>query len=125
MKANYKLALTLLAGATLGAATIHGINAQGKPLAYVVVDIADMTDAQLYRTFIPKAPDAISAFKGRYLIRSEKITSLDGTAPKRFIVIAFDSVETAKAWSDSAAQKEIDSVRAQSSKSRSFIVEGM
>ena len=72
MKANYKLALTLLAGATLGAATIHGINAQGKPLAYVVVDIADMTDAQLYRTLIPKAPDAISAFKGRYLIRSEK-----------------------------------------------------
>jgi uncharacterized protein (DUF1330 family) len=125
MRANYKLALTLLAGAILGAATIHEINAQGKPLAYVVVDIADMTDAQLYRTLIPKALDAISAFKGRYVIRTEKITSLDGTAPKRFVVIAFDSVETAKAWSNSAPQKEIDSIRTQSSKSRSFIVEGM
>jgi uncharacterized protein (DUF1330 family) len=125
MKANYKLALTLLAGATLGAATIHGIQAQGKPLAYVVVEIAEMTDAQLYRTLIPKALDAISAFKGRYVMRTEKITSLDGTAPKRIIVIAFDSVETAKAWSNSAAQKEIDSIRAQSSNSRSFIAEGM
>ena len=63
MKTNYKLTLTLLAGAILGAATIHGIKAQGKPLAYVVVDIADMTDAQLYRTLIPKALDAISAYK--------------------------------------------------------------
>ncbi|HEY4981922.1 MAG TPA: DUF1330 domain-containing protein [Pseudolabrys sp.] len=125
MKANYKLALTLLAGAVLGAATIHGINAQGKPLAYVVVDIADMTDALQYRTLIPKAPDAISAFKGRYLIRTEKITSLDGTAPKRFVVIAFDNVETAKAWSNSAAQKEIDAIRTKTSKSRSFIAEGM
>jgi uncharacterized protein (DUF1330 family) len=125
MKANYKLALALLAGATLGAATIHGIQAQGKPLAYVVVEIADMTDAQLYRTLIPKALDAISAFKGRYVVRTEKITSLDGTMPKRIIVIAFDSVETAKAWSNSAAQKEIDSIRTQSSKSRSFIAEGM
>jgi uncharacterized protein (DUF1330 family) len=125
MKTKYKLALTLLAGATLGAATIHGINAQGKPLAYVVVDVAEMTDAQLYRSLIPKALDAISAFKGRYVVRTEKITSLDGVAPKRLIVIAFDSVETAKAWSNSAAQKEIDSIRTQSSKSRSFIAEGM
>jgi uncharacterized protein (DUF1330 family) len=125
MKANYKLALALLAGATLGAATIHGIQAQGKPLAYVVVEIAEMTDPQLYRSLIPKAPDAISAFKGRYVVRTEKIASLDGTVPKRIVVIAFDSVETAKAWSNSAAQKEIDSIRAQSSNSRSFIAEGM
>lgn len=125
MKTNYKLALTLLAGATLGAATIHGIQAQTKPLAYVVVDIAEMTDPVQYRTLIPKALDAISAFKGRYVMRGEKITSLDGTPPKRFVVIAFDSVETAKAWSDSAAQKEIDAIRTRSSKSRSFIVEGM
>jgi uncharacterized protein (DUF1330 family) len=125
MKTNYKLALALLAGATLGAATIYGIHAQGKPLAYVVVDIAEMSDPLLYRSLIPKAPDAISAFKGRYLMRTEKITSLDGTPPKRFVVIAFDSVATAKAWSNSAAQKEIDAIRTHATKSRSFIVEGM
>ena len=67
----------------------------------------------------------MSAFKGRYVMRTKKITSLDGIAPKRFVVIAFDGVETAKAWSNSAAQKEIDSLRTQSSKSRSLIVEGI
>ena len=125
MKEKYKLALTLLAGAALGVATIFEIHAQTNPLAYVVVDIAEMTDAQLYRSLIPKALDAISAFKGHYVMRGENITGLDGTPPKRFVVIAFDSVATAKAWSNSAAQKEIDAVRLQSSKSRSFIVEGM
>ncbi len=125
MKASYKLALTLLAGATLAAATIHGIRAQGKPLAYVVVDIADMTDAELFRTIYPKGLASVSAVNGRYIIRTEKITSLDGTAPKRFVVIAFDSVETAKAWSSSPAQKEINAIRAQLAKPRSFIAEGM
>lgn len=125
MKEKYKLALTLLAGAALGGATLYELHAQTKAPAFVVVDIAEMTDVELYRTLIPKALDAISAFKGHYVMRGEKITSLDGTPPKRFIVIAFDSVETAKAWSNSAAQKEIDAIRVKSAKSRSFIVEGM
>ena len=72
MKSNYKIALTLLVGATLGAATIHGINAQAKPLAYVVIDVAEMNDTPLFRAPIPKAPDALADIKGRYLIRTEK-----------------------------------------------------
>ena len=39
-----KLALALLAGGTLGAATIQGIQARGKPLAYDVIYVADMAD---------------------------------------------------------------------------------
>jgi len=58
-------------------------------------------------------------------MRTEKLTSLDGIVPQRFVVIAFDGVETAKARSNSAAQKEIDPIRTKSSKLRSFIVEGM
>jgi uncharacterized protein (DUF1330 family) len=56
-------------------------------------------------------------------MRSEKITTLDGTAPKRFIVIGFDSAEKAKAWNDSPAQKEVNDIRLKSTKSRSFIVD--
>jgi hypothetical protein len=36
-----------------------------------------------------------------------------------------DSVAKAQAFNDSAAQKEVNDIRAQSTKSRSFIVEGM
>ena len=42
----------------------------------------------------------------------------------RLVVIAFDSVEKAKAWDSSPAQKEIDAIRQKSAKARSFIVDG-
>jgi hypothetical protein len=37
-----------------------------------------------------------------------------GTPPKRFVVIAFDSMDKAKAWSASAAQQEVDAISAKS-----------
>ena len=58
-------------------------------------------------------------------IRTEKITALDGSAPKRFVVIAFDSSEKAKAWKASASAKEVDAIRGKTTKSTQFLVEGM
>jgi uncharacterized protein (DUF1330 family) len=128
MTTNYKLALTLLAGAALGAAAIQGLHAQAKPPAVVVVDISDITDPEGFKV-IPASPatspSGVAAQGGRYITRTDKITAFDGTPPKRFIVIAFDSVEKANAWNDSASQKEINAIRAKTTKSRSFVVEGM
>jgi uncharacterized protein (DUF1330 family) len=39
-------------------------------------------------------------------------------------VIAFDSVEKAKAWDSSALQKEVNDLRKKSTKSRVFIADG-
>jgi hypothetical protein len=49
MKANYKLALTLLAGIGLGGAIIEGVHAQMKAPTYVVVAIRKITDAEGYK----------------------------------------------------------------------------
>ena len=65
----------------------------------------------------------MQAFAGQFVMRTEKITALDGSAPKRFIVLAFESADKAKAWNDSAAQKEVNDIRLKSTKSRSFIVD--
>jgi uncharacterized protein (DUF1330 family) len=128
MTTNHKLALTLLAGAALGAAAIQGLHAQAKPPAVVIVDIGDITDPEGFKV-IPASPatspSGVAAQGGRYITRTDKITAFDGTPPKRFIVIAFDSVEKAQAWNDSASQKEINAIRAKTTKSRSFVVEGM
>jgi uncharacterized protein (DUF1330 family) len=62
---------------------------------------------------------------GHYVVRSQKFTSLDGNAPERLAIIAFDSVEKAQAWYDSPAQKEITAARQKSTNSLSFIVEGV
>lgn len=82
-----------------------------------------ITDAEAYKAVL--APASAMASGGSFVIRTDKITSLDGTPPARFVLIKFDSVEQAQAWHNSAAQKEVDAIRAKSTDSLAFIVEGM
>ena len=125
MNQRIALGLTLLAGIAIGAFAVNGLNAQGKPPgAYAVVDISEIADQKTFDQIPPKAGPANEAFGGKYVIRTNNLTSLDGTAPKRFVVIAFDSAEKAKAWDNSPAQKEINDLRKKSTKSRVFIADG-
>jgi uncharacterized protein (DUF1330 family) len=126
MNSRYKIASALLIGAGLGAAAIQGLHAQTKPPAYVVVAIRKINDANAFKAgVVDKAtPAALSAAGGHYVVATQKIISLDGLPPQRFVLIAFDSSEKAQAWSDSAATKEITAARIKSTDSLSFIVEG-
>ena len=127
MNTKYKMVLAMLAGAGLGAAVIQGLHAQAKPPAIVVVDINDITDPEGFKavTQRPTASTATVLQGGRYVTRTDKITALDGTAPKRSIIIAFDNAEKAQAWYNSPDQKKINEIRAKTTKSRVFIAEGM
>jgi len=126
MKTNYKVAIALVAGAAIGGTAIQGLHAQAKSPTFVVVAIKKITDVDSYKTNVTaKAIATVAASGGNFVIRTDKITSLDGTPPARFILIKFDSVEKAQAWTNSAAQKEVDAARAKFSDSLSFIVEGM
>ena len=126
MKMNLKPAVTLLAGVAIGAITLGGLNAQSKaPGAYAVVDITEVTDPEAFKQLGPLAGPAMEKAGGKYIARTEKITSLDGTPPKRFVIIAFDNVDKAKAWNASEDQKKVDAIRAKTTKSRVFVVEGM
>jgi uncharacterized protein (DUF1330 family) len=121
------LGLVMLAGAALGAAAIQGLHAQAKPPVYAVVDISEITDPEGWKVVTQRPAASTETVKqgGRYITRTDKITALDGSAPKRMIIISFDSAEKAQAWHKSAEQKNIDEIRAKTTKSRSFIVEGM
>jgi uncharacterized protein (DUF1330 family) len=125
MKTKYKLAIALVAGAALGGGAFQQLQAQMKPPTYVVVAIRKITDAELYKTVLEKAPAAVKGSGGDFIIRTDKITSLDGTPPARFVLLKFDSVEQAQAWHNSPAQMEIDAIRVKSSDSLSFVVEGL
>ena len=126
MSRSISLGLAMLAGGALGAAAVSGLNAQGKaPGAYAIIDISEITDADTFtKQLLPKTTPAMTPFGGQFIARTEKISALDGTPPKRFVIISFDSVDKAKAWDASPAQKEVDALRAKSTKSRSFIVDG-
>ena len=99
MTPHHKFAMVLIAGSVIGAAAVEGLHAEAKPPAYVVVDIRSITDPNGLQAVIMKtAPQVLSAAGGHYLIRTNEVTSLDGAPPKRFVLIAFDSVEKAQAW---------------------------
>jgi uncharacterized protein (DUF1330 family) len=123
MNSKIKLTLAMLAGVVLGATAIQGLNAQTKPLAYIIAEV-DVTDAAVYQTYVDRNTPIVQSAGGRFLSRGENLAALDGPAPKRFAIFQFDNMEKAKAYRDSAAYKELIPVRDRSSKYRSFIVEG-
>jgi uncharacterized protein (DUF1330 family) len=126
MKPYFKLVFALLTGVGIGAVMIGGLNAQGKaPGAYAVVDITEVSDPEGFKALLPLAGPAAEHAGGKFIARTDKITALDGTPPKRFVIIAFDSVDQAKAWTASAEQKKVDEIRSKTTKSRAFTVEGM
>ena len=126
MKLTNRFLVTLVCGAALGAVTVTGLKAQVKPPAYVIVDISEMTDVDAFTKALSAAePQSTIAAGGRYIVRSSKPVALDGVAPYRFVIIAFDDEEKAKAWYKTPALMEVNGVRMKVSKSRSFIVEGL
>lgn len=129
MKTNHKIAFALTAGVVIGGAAIQGLHAQATPPIYAVTEITEITDPEGYKVLTTnnKGPEAVAAFGGKYVLRTNNITAIEGmgTPPKRLIIVAFDNMEKAKAWSTSPAEKEIDAIRMKSTKSSRFFVEGM
>lgn len=129
MKARYGIAGVMLAAVAAGAGAIGNLQAQtqAKPhTAYVVIDISEMKDADAYIKAVSAAePNATISAGGRFIVRSNAPVALDGTAPNRFVVIAFDSAEKAKAWYSVQAISKINAVRMKVSTSRAFMVEGL
>ena len=127
MKIQYALPLAVAIGLGFAAVAIQGLHARTTtPPVYVVVEIDEMTDANSFEAFRQTA-DAmvveVQSEDGRYLARTENITGLDGAAPKRFVLIAFDNLMKAKTFSDN--MKETTALRAKTTKSRLFIAEGL
>lgn len=125
MRYRYKVAFAMLAGVALGAAAMQAIHAQAKAPTYVVIAIETITDAEAYKPLPEKGRAAAEAAGGRYLIRTGNITRLDGKPPERLALIEFESVAKAQAWYRSTAQKEADVIRARSTASSAFIIEGV
>jgi len=127
MKIRNALAAAMMGGLALGVVATKVLHAQGKPPAYVVIDIREMTDPEGFKTILTNpaaSPAGIATLGGSYVIRTEDTVALEGTVPKRLIVIAFDSTEKAQAWYNAPAVKEINAIRARTTKSNTFIVEG-
>lgn len=126
MKTKYKIAIALVAGASIGGAAIQGLHAQAKPPTYIVIPILKINDPAAFKAgVVDKAlPADLTAAGGHYVVRSQKFTSLDGNPPERLVILSFDSAEKAQAFWNTSIQKEVNSARVKSTNSLAFMVDG-
>src|ERR1043165_3049203 len=67
MKTRYAVALSLVAGAALGAGVVQGLHAQAKPPAYLVAEV-DVSDPEAYaKEYAAKVQPILKAAGARYL----------------------------------------------------------
>ena len=91
---------------------------------YFVVDIEESAHADEFDNVFQKTQSTLAQFNGRVVIDSVSISSLDGPASAKFVVLQFDSVEKAKQWLASSDGKDFEEVRRRATKSREFMVVG-
>lgn len=125
MNSHLKLGMTLIVGAAIGAAAIQGLQAQSKPRAYLIADVAEISDATSFGDAARKMRPIVEAGGGKNLIQTQNIIANSGTPPQRIAVIEFENLDAANAWANKpdakAAMVELDKF----SKQRRFIVEGL
>ena len=124
MKNRTTVALAIIVGFGLGAATVGVIHGQAKPPVYVVAetDISNM-DAFM-KEFQPKAPVLVQKYGGRLIAASANVRALDGQRPSRVAVQQWESMEKVKAWFGSPEYKEIRKIGEKYAKFRLYAVEG-
>jgi uncharacterized protein (DUF1330 family) len=93
--------------------------------ALVIVDI-EVLDPIPYEDYKRLASASIAAHGGRYLVRGGATEVMDGTwAPRRLVVLEFDSVEKARAWRNSSEYAEAKKIRDTCAKANMVIAEGI
>lgn len=132
MKTRFTVALSMLAGAGLGAGAIQALHAQAKPPIYYVAEI-DVTNADAYgKEYAPKMQALIKSYGGRQLAiggtagaGAKAVTAFDGAAPKRAVVQVWDSMEKLEAWRNDPQFKELRQIGDKYAKFRAFAIEGV
>jgi uncharacterized protein (DUF1330 family) len=116
------LSATLVAALAIAAVLASALRA-GTPPAYVVAEVAIHEADTFARDYAPGVAGTVQPYGGRFLT-SGKLTALESNPPQRFVIIAFDSVEKARAWYDSPEYQPLLAIRKKTATTTLFIAEG-
>ena len=92
--------------------------------AYVIAEI-DVTDTAGYEEYRRLGPPTIAAYGGKFVARGGKVEVLEGNwAPKRLVVLEFESLERAKQWWASKKYGAAKQVRHKTAITNMIVIEG-
>jgi uncharacterized protein (DUF1330 family) len=125
MKSRVSIALALVAGFGIGAATIEGLHAQSKAPVFTVAEI-DVSNVDAYgKEYAPKAQALIRAKGGKVLVGSNNVVALEGQPARRLAVHQWESMDKVKGWYGSAEYKELRKIGDKYAKFRIMAAEGI
>jgi uncharacterized protein (DUF1330 family) len=94
--------------------------------AYVIVNIAQVIDADAYAHYRARVSAGVSVGGGRYLVGGGELEVLEGQwRPNRLVVLEFASADQARAWWTSPAYAGLKSLRQASTVSEMVLVDGV
>ena len=93
--------------------------------AYVLASV-QVHNPEEYEEYKKLAGPSLEAFGGRFLVRGGAVTSLEGEwAPRRLIILEFDSMEKARAWYGSEEYGRAMAIRKRTAATDMIVVEGI
>ena len=122
---KYAVGISLVVGAAIGAAAIHGLHAQASLPAYSVteVDIKDQAGYAPIQTILQAENQKAG---GKFLARGGKVEVVEGTPPKRVVISQWKSMDDAKKfYASPAVKKAFEDRKKFTADARTFIVEAL
>ena len=125
MKTRTGIALAVIAGFGLGAASIHTLHAQARPPVFTVLEI-EVSDVDAYsKQYVPTAQKLLMEKGGKVLVGSNNVVALEGAPAKRLAVHQWESMEKAKAWHASKEYQDVRKLADKYAKFRILAAEGV
>lgn len=95
-------------------------------MAAIIIAQVKVINPEQYETYKPLAKAAIEAFGGRYHVRGSIPAALEGTAAdRRYVVVEFDSVETARKFYESEQYQKAKEARIGAAIADIVVLEGV
>ncbi|MCY3647082.1 MAG: DUF1330 domain-containing protein [Chloroflexi bacterium] len=92
---------------------------------YVIVD-TEVIDQEAYSQFLERIPGVVERQGGRFIVRTSDAEPVEGGwAPKRIVIMEFDSLEAARNFVTSDEYTSQDDLRHRAAKARIVVVEGV
>ena len=92
--------------------------------AYIVSRV-NIEDAETMQGYMADAPATVEAYGGRYLVRTQDIDALEGTADyDRMVVLEFPDKEKALAWYNSPEYRDLRQTRWDSASAHIVVLPG-
>jgi uncharacterized protein (DUF1330 family) len=93
--------------------------------AYLIADV-DIKDSEMFRKYMEASPEVVRKFGGRFLVRGGEFWIAEGKwAPKRLVVIEFESFEKATEFWHSEDYRSLKILRQNSAFTDMVFVKGI